>query len=227
MNLNHIDGKVIVAIDLEAKNWHTFSNGTKIRRERQFNEFNRRISEPTNAIVISGENIKAGAEILIHPNAVADHHQIHDFKPLSGEVLASDIKYYSIPEDMCFAWLNNGKWETIVPHETALRVFKPYTGIMQGIEPTLLKDTLYCTSGEYEGLVLKTVKAADYEIVFQDTNGKEGRLIRWRPNGCSRSGRESEAIAILHTETEEVRNGNLLVGLSISDCKPINELVYD
>lgn len=76
MALKHTHGKVVVSVDLQAKNWHTFENGTKIRRERQFNELDRKRTEPVNAHVISGEGIREGTEILVHPNAVADHTRI-------------------------------------------------------------------------------------------------------------------------------------------------------
>ena len=226
MNLKHTDGRVVVSIDLQAKNSWTFADGTKIRLERQYNELNRRITEPVNAIIISAENIPTGAEVLVHPNATGEPNRIYDYQKLSGKNEGSDIKYYSITEDMCFAWLNNSKWDTLPPYETALRIFKPYGGVISGIEPELVKDTLFVTSGKLKGKVVKTIKAADYEIIFQDTNGQEGRICRFRPNGCSRTNREPEAIAILHSETNLVNGGKLLVGLSKSDCKKINELVY-
>jgi hypothetical protein len=219
--LNYVPGRVIVSVDLEAKNWHTFENGTKIRRERQFNELNRRITEPTNAVVISGENLSPGSHILIHPNAPSDTNQIHNYRQLSGEVTGSDIRYYSIPEEMCFAWHSGQQWETIAPYQTALRVFVPYPGVIQGVEPTMLKDTLYVTSGNLKGMVVATLKACDYQIVFQDTNGREGNLIRFRPEGDEKASREPEAIAILRDETMKVNSGEYLVGISISDAKPI------
>lgn len=225
-NLKHVEGKVIVSIDLQAKNSHTFQDGTKIRIERQFDNFNRRYTEPTNAIVISGKDIPEGVEILVHPNAVADHHKIHNYKKLSGQDLASDIKYYSIPEDMCFFWRDkNDTWQPIPPFETALRVFKPYKGILVGIDPTLLKDTLFVTSGNFKGQVVKTLVSSDYEVIFQDVNGREGRLIRFRPNGCEKTKKEPEAIAILNDETKKVNKGELTVGIGIKDAKPLNELV--
>lgn len=225
--LKHIEGRVIISVDLEAKNWHTFSNGTKIRRERQFNELNRRITEPVNAIVISGDNIPAGSEILIHPNCTHDVNRIFNYKKLSGNEEASDVKYYSVREQDCFLWLGEeGEWKPLRPYETALRVFKPYKGILDGIDPTVVKDVLYVTSGDLKGQVVKTLKACDYQIVFQDTNGQEGNVIRFRPNGDEAHDREPEAIAILHDYTKKVKSGEYLVGIEVRDAKQINELVY-
>ena len=64
--LKAVDGKVIISVDLEGKNSHTFSDGTKIRLERQYNNLNRRETHPVNAIVIDGEGVKSGSQILIH-----------------------------------------------------------------------------------------------------------------------------------------------------------------
>lgn len=224
--LNHVHGRVVVSCDLDAKNWHTFSNGTKIRRERQFNELNRRITEPVNAIVISAENIPSGVEILIHPNATHDSNRIFNHSQLSGKDEGSDIKYFSIPEDQCFIWRDGNEWKALSPYETALRVFEPYTGILHGIEPTLVKDCLYVTSGELKGRVVKTLKACDYEVIFQDVNGQESRIIRFRPNGCEKTNREPEAIALLNDLTDKLCDGELLIGIEIKDAKPINESAY-
>jgi hypothetical protein len=220
--LNHVKGKVIVSVDLDAKNWHTFQDGTKIRRERQYNELNRRITEPVNAIVISGDTLPNGSEILCHPNEFHISNQIFDYTPLSGDEVASTIKYFSINEKQCFVYREtiNHEWKGCKGFDTALRVFKPYTGTLVGIDPTLLKNVLYCTSGEYKGMVVHTVKAADYEIIYQEKDGKEGRIIRFRPNGIG--DREPEAIAISHELTEKINKGELLVGLEISDAKKIN-----
>lgn len=216
--LKAVDGKVIVQVDVESKNFWTFENGQKIRYERQFDNFNRRQTEPVNAIVIDGENIKAGSEILIHPNAIADHHQIHNYRREE-----SDIKYYSIPIEMCFIYREDNEWLPIEPYEKALRVYKPYEGVLENIKPALLKDTLYILTGNYKGLCCRTLKASDYEIIFQDTNGKEGRLLRCRPDGDEKHKREPEVIAIDHALTELINKGKILIGLSESDAKPINE----
>lgn len=222
--LKHVEGRVICAVDLEAKNWHTFSNGTKIRRERQYNELNRRITEPTNAIVVSGKDIPSGVEILIHPNAVHDSNRIFNYKKLSGKDEASDIKYYAIRETDCFIYLGeNGIWKPLKPFETALRVFIPYKGILEGIAPKQIKDCLYVNSGRLAGNVVKTIIASDYQIIFQDTTGKEGNLIRFRPDGDEKNNREPEAIAIMKDITKKVLNGEYIVGISISDAKPLKE----
>ncbi len=37
--IKHVQGRIVVKVDLDGKNWHTFSNGTKIRLERNTDNF--------------------------------------------------------------------------------------------------------------------------------------------------------------------------------------------
>ena len=214
-NLRFVEGKVIIKIDINSKDSWTFTNGQKIEYKRRFNNFNKRQTEPVNAFVISGEGVKAGSEILIHQNAIHDSARIFDYKD------SPNIQYYSIQEEMCFAWYNEDKgvWLPIRPYDLALRVFKPYEGIITSIEPELIKDVLFVTTGELAGQVVKTIVATDFEVIFQGRNGREQSLIRFRPNGDEKTKREPEAIALLHRETKLVKQGKLLVGYSIKDAK--------
>ncbi len=220
-SLKHVEGRVIIKVDLDSKDSWTFENGMKIEYKRQFNNFNERETKPVNAIVISGEGIKSGAEILIHPNVIHDSNRIFNYKDSSDTV-----KYYSIHHDMCFAWHDGVDWKPLAPYDFALRVFKPYEGLIAGIEPEQLKDTLFVTTGELKGKVTKTLVACDYEIVFQDKTGREGRLIRFRPFGDPKSKREEEALAVMNDLTDKVNNGKYLIGVDKSDAKPITENVH-
>lgn len=215
-NLIHIEGRVVVKIDLDGKDSWTFENGQKIEYKRRFNNFNQRETQPVNAIVISGEGINKGAEILIHPNAIHDTNRIFDYKDSSDT-----IGYYSIQHEMCFAWHDGSEWKPLPPYDFALRVFIPYDGVITGIEPKLVKDVLWVTSGEFKNKAVKTLVACDYQIVFQDRNGREGWLIRFRPSGDEKTKREPEAVAILEGVTEKILSGKYLVGYKTSDAKSI------
>lgn len=225
MSIKNVKGRVICAVDLDFKNWHTFSNGLRIRRARQFNNLNRRETEPVNATVISADNITVGAIALIHPNEIHDSNRIFNYTGLSGDETASTVKYYSIHEEQCFIWReeNSNEWKPLRGFATGLRVFKPYTGLISGIEPALIKDVLYVTSGEHSGLVVNTLKAADYEVIFQDVNGQEGRIIRFRHYEGMNHDRE-EVICINYDLTGKVYDGSLLIGLEHSNCKTLKEL---
>jgi hypothetical protein len=216
VGLKNVYGKVVISINLEGKNSHTFSNGQKIYIGRQFNNLNRRETEPVNAITISSDQIPQGAEILIHPNAINDSNKIHSFIEDN-----SDVKYYSIPEDQCYLWKNEeGEWLPLKGFVTALRVFEPYNGTLLGIEPKQIKNVLYITSGELKEQVVHTLKACDYEIIFMGNNGYEERIIRCRHYENEVNERE-EIIAIDPILTKKALNQELLVGISSKDAKYI------
>lgn len=217
--LKYVHGRVICKADLQSKNSHKFEDGTVIRLERQYNEFNRRITEPVNATVISAENIPPGSEILIGHNALHESNLIYDYLPEVAE--SSDVKYYSLPEEDCFAWRDaNGVLNPMKNFVFALRVFKPYTGEIKGIEPSLLKDILYITTGELKGNLCHVLKASDYEIIFQGQNGREERKIRTRHFEDEMNERE-EILGVSHQLNKLLKSGDLLIGLSPKDCKTL------
>lgn len=239
MKLKAPKGRIIVTVDLESKNTHTFEDGTKIRLERQYDNFNMRYVRPVNATVVSAENVPEGAEILIHHNATHDTYKIFNFQPPTKES-SSDIKYFSVPLEECFLWRKDSfTWNTMEGFVTALRIFEPYNGILHGVEPKLIKNRLYVTSGDLKGKVVQTVRAADYEIIFNNQKGIEERIIRVRHSGASYfidkegdlvkinmlgDGKQHEREEVLFVDlptTKKIKNGEILVGISISDCKKI------
>jgi hypothetical protein len=215
-----VDGKVIVTVDHESKNSHTFENGIKIRLERNWNNLNKRETHPVNAVVVDGEGLVSGSEILIHPNMTHDSYKINNHTILSGKVEGSDIKYYSVPVDQCYAWYDDNEWKPLKGFEFALRVFKPYDGILEGIEPKLMSDILYVTTGLLKGKIVHTLKSCDYEIIFQGRQGREERLIRFRHFPDEDHERE-EVIAVREDLTELLNEGKLLVGLTPTSAKTI------
>lgn len=221
MKLKSPANRVIIKVDLESKNSHTFKDGTKIKLERQYDNFNMRYVKPVNAEVVNAKDIPEGAEILIHHNATHDTYKIFNYQRPTAEA-SSDIQYFSIPIEECFMWrIEKGSaWNPLNNFITGLRVFEPYKGFLQGIEPSLIKNKIYVTSGELTGNVVGTVISSDYEIIYQNDDGTEGKIIRLRyyPEGNDRN----EVISVEHEYTERVNNGDLLVGYSISDAKKLN-----
>ena len=217
ISLKHVNGRIVIKIDLEGKNTHTFENGLTIYRGRQFNELNRRITEPVNAWVIDAEYIENGSEILIHPNSICDANKIFNYANISTEE-GNSLRYYSIETESAFLFREGETWKPLKNFATALRVFKPYSGMIDGIPPEQIKNVLYITAGEYKGEVMHTVRAADYEIIFMGTNGREQRIIRCRHYEDIEHDRE-ELIIVRHDLTEQVNEGELLIGLSPTDCK--------
>mgnify|MGYP006921341925 CR=1 FL=1 len=216
--LKHVYGRVVVKIDMEGKNYHRFEGGMTIRRERIYNNLNFRETSPVNATVISSDDIPKGVEILVDYHAVHDSNKIFNYKNKSPQ-----IQYYSIKTNDCYLWRDKKEWLPMPPYELALRVFQKFDGVISWMKPEQMTDTLYVTTGKLKGNVVMTLKGCDYECVFQDTNGKEGNIIRFLPFGDERVKKEIEAIAILDELTEKVKRGTLLVGISVSDCKTLNE----
>jgi hypothetical protein len=221
MKLKAPANRVIIKVDLESKNSHTFKDGTKIKLERQYDNFNMRYVKPVNAEVVSADGIPEGSEILIHHNSTHDTYKIFNYLRPTAEA-SSDMQYFSIPIEECFMWRSEkgSTWNALNNFITGLRIFEPYNGFLQGIEPTLVKNKIYVTSGELEGNVVGTVISSDYEIIYQDDDGTEGRIIRLRyyPEGSDRN----EVISIEHEMTNKVKSGQLLVGYNISDAKKLN-----
>ena len=122
---------------------------------------------------------------------------------------------------MIFLYRKGDAWFPVKGFETGLRVFKPYEGILQGIEPKLVKDKLFITSGNLKGKVCLTLKSCDYQIVFQDINGREGNIIRLRHSDDEFHPRE-EIVAVDNEATELVQKGELLIGLTPTDAKELH-----
>jgi hypothetical protein len=214
---------------MEYKNQFKMVNGQTLQIERQYNNLNRREVSPVNAWVISAEDIPEGAEILIGHNAVHETFKITNHGLISGDAIADKIDYYAIPEDNAFFWrVGQGEWTPIKGYATGLRVFLPYTGPLVGIEPKLIKDHLYITCGHLKGWVVKTLRACDYEIVYNEANLRETRLIRLRhfENPDDEKDREDEIVCLRNDYTALLKNGKLFVGLTSIDAKPLKELSH-
>jgi hypothetical protein len=225
MELKHVENRIVVKIDMNYKNSWTFEDGTKISLERKYDNFDMKYVNPVNAEVMSAENIPSGAEILIHHNSCHDTNRVFNYTSLSGVDIASNIRYFSIPNSEAYAWYDkiSKSWQPIAGFDFALRVFRPYDGILEGIEPTIIKDCLLIITGEYTGYIVRTLKACDYNIIFQDVTGREGNLIRLRSAEDVKTQRECEIIALDHNFTELYNNGELIAGINKSDAKPINK----
>jgi hypothetical protein len=220
MKLKAPSNRVIIKVDLESKNSHTFKDGTKIKLEGVYDNFNMRYVKPVNAEVVNAKDIPVGSEILIHHNATHDTYKIFNYQRPTAEA-SSDMQYFSIPIEECFMWRDKkgSTWNALNNFITGLRIFEPYTGFLEGVEPALVKNKIYVTSGELEGNVVGTVISSDYEIIYQDDDGTEGKIIRLRyyPEGNDRN----EVISIEHEFTNKVKNGELLVGYNTSDAKKL------
>lgn len=220
--LKHVEGRGIIKINMEGKNYHRFDDGTDIRIERKFNNFNFRETSPVNGIVISAENLPSGSEVLVDYHSVHDSNKIFDYKNKSVQV-----NYYSIKTEDCYLWRNEGDWEPLPPYDLALRVFKKHQGIIDSIKPEVMPNILYVTTGKLKGKIVLTLLGCDYECVFQDVNGREGNKIRFLPFGNEVLNKEAEAICVREDLMKQLKNGNLLIGYNISNCQTLKDYQND
>lgn len=228
MNLEAVNERVIVLVDLNQKNFHTFACGVIIHHERNWDNFDKKHTEQVLGTVISADNIPTGSLVLFHHNGTHDVNRIHGHSMLSGDDIASGMAVFSILENEIYLYRDGfGMWEPTKGFVIAERVFEPYKGVIQNIPHKKLKDTLYIKTGEFAGKVVRTLKSADYEIIFRSpTTGQEQKIIRCRHFENEYNERE-EIVAIDHTLTERLMKGELMVGTSESDCKQININEYE
>lgn len=225
--LKAVKNRTIVSLDIEGKNSHRFTNGMIIRLERNYNNLNKRETQPINAFVVDSEIIPIGSEVLIHHNSFHPVNQIFNYVPLGGNETSSSVKYFSILDEECFLYREKkgSTWNPCNGFATALRIYKPYNGMLQGIEPKLVPNVLWITSGKLKNNACHTVTHADYELVFQGINGQEERVIRVRYyNEDEPHEREDEIIAIDHSLTKKIKSGECLIGLTPSKAEKLNQV---
>jgi len=223
-NISPTLGRIVVSIDTEFKNNHTFESGLTIRIERKWNNLDRRHTEPVNAFIIEGGGIPVGAEVLIHHNASHPCCQIFNVTQTSGSGEADPVKYFSIPETQCYLWrVSKGQWQPMRGFATGLRVFEPVATKFYGFAPVRIENVLWCTSGEYLNQVVHTLRACDFEIIFRNEKGIEEKIIRFRHFENIKDHEREEIIAVNHSLTKKVLSGELYVGLTPPESKPLKE----
>lgn len=222
MNLKNVEGRIVVKADKDGKNWHTFSDGKKIRLERDYNNLDYKYTKQVLGEVVSADDVPTGAMLLFHHNCIHPVNQIFNHSKLSGEEITSGVEIFSFSTDECYLWKMPGdkEWKPLKGFATALRVFEPYLGVLQNIPHKKIENILYLTSGNLKGNVCHTLKACDMPIIFNNDEGVEETIIRCRHFEDEEHERE-EIVAINHDLTKKIENGSLYVGVTEKDCKPI------
>lgn len=207
------NNRVIVSVDMEYKNSYKLTDDVSLKLMRDVEQFNGRIKSPVNAIVISGEGLEAGWEILIGHNCAHPTHEIYNH----GFDIPIDTKIYSISVEQCFIYRESkdAQWKPCKGFLIVERIFRPYKGILLGIPPAEIKNALFVASGNFLHQVLLTGLYCDYTIVFQESDGREKHITRMRDAHEERD----EALAISHSLTEQVLNGDLLIGETAETAK--------
>lgn len=212
-------GKVLLKVDIEQKNGYTFADGTSIVMPRDTENLDKRYTWQTMGECIDDENIPKGALILFHHNATHDVNVVFDSDLLTKQEQLAGFKVISIKEHECYLWKERGaeQWNPTKGFCTALRVFEPYKGIMVNIPPTIIKNCLFITSGEFKNKVARTLKACDYQITFRNENGVDQDIIRVRHFEDTDSDRE-EITCIDNGLTKKVIDKELLIGINVNNC---------
>lgn len=222
-NVKGANDRVIVKVDIEKKNSHRMENGQELKLARGWNNLNQRETQPVNGTVVDGSaaNIPNGSEIIFNHNSIHPVNRLFNFTGLVDEA-SNPIQYYSILSNECYIWRSpeSFTWNACEGFCIAERVFRPYSGFLQGILPTQIQNVLYIKTGEFKGNVVHTLKHCDYEMVFQGVQGREERLIRCRHfEKENKYAEREEIIAVADDLTELVKEGKLLVGLTPTDAK--------
>lgn len=74
-------------------------------------------------------------------------------------------------------------------------------------------------TGEFKNKIIKTVRGADYQIVFQGDDNREASIIRFRSLPQDDSYDKEEVLYVDNYLTEDYFKGKLLAGFEINDAK--------
>lgn len=225
MGLKAAPQRILLKVDTDFKNNYSLTKDVTIRLERNVENLNHRETMPVQGICIEDRpDVPREAMVLFHHNSTHASNQIFNYSGLSGEEIASGVGIFAIPESECYLWKTKDmeEWQPMKGFAIADRIFEPYNGMLLGMPPTKIKDTLYVKTGLYKGKVVRTLKSCDYEMVFRGEDGKEKRLVRFRTYYPEPNERE-EVLFVDESLTNRLKSGELLVGLSETDCKTLVE----
>ena len=220
--LENTPRRVLIEVDITQRNTYRFDNGTELIMFPKTNEFDRRKWMPVSGLVISSDSIPCQSEILVEHNSLEPVNAVVEYENSNP-----NIKMYSVPEMECYAWRlpDQDRWHATKYYAIAERLFKPYAGILQNIKPERIKNTLLILSGELKGNVVHILKDGEYEIIYQDRNGKPNQLLVTFNAPAEEIGdmvvdAKQEVIAIDYFLTEKWLNGELYAGLTPDHAKP-------
>lgn len=221
--MKHLNEKILIKLDTTQKEKLEWVGGGVLKIERNFN-FNLREDRSSLAIVISGDGLPTGANILVHHLSGEPMYLIDDPELLTKEETKEGYKVFSIPKDNAYFYQDpeTKEWECCRYFLQSKRIYEPYNGVLTGIEHQLIKNRLYIVKGKVEedgmvddvsGKCCIVTPYSDYEIIYHDAEHKQGSLIRTRSR---------EITAVDEGLTKRVLNGELLIGHSPKDAKPLN-----
>lgn len=222
---------ILIAIDIHNKEIYNITDDIQIQLERSYN-FNLREDSVSTGVLIDGGNMPKGCSILFHHNAKTSGHDIEGADLLTPEQVKKGFKAYNLPLDMCYFYFDKGDWQPCQDIVRTLRLYTPYVAPLGGLvlpdsftKPQLIEGRLLVINGidDWEDCkvdisrnVFIVTKYADYEMLYHNEKNKEASVIRTRAR---------ELVAIDGELTEKVLSGEILVGVSDTDCKPFVDTI--
>lgn len=256
--IEHTTKRVVIKVDIEQKNSYRFGNGQVLVMFKNTNQMDRRYYAPVSGIVISAEEIPIGSEVLVEHNSCEPTNEIFEYKDDNSDIKyfsvpelevyvwrRTEMPYYEkhdlvdiyvglVPKTILPYSTNPiiSEWHPTKYYAIAERVYEPYTGIFHGIKPSVIKNTLLIKTGELKGKIVHIVKNGQYEIIYQDTNGKPNQiLVTFHVEDQNELydpilNAKQEITAVNWQLTERYLNVELLTGLTEDNCKPIEISAY-
>lgn len=222
---------VLIAMDVENKIHYNLTDDIQIDLTRGM-EFNLRIDKSAIGVLIDGFGMPKGCNVLVHHNALSSGNNIEGEDLLTPEQVKKGFKAYNLPLDMCYFYFDKGDWQPCQDIVRTLRLYTPYVAPLGGLvlpdsftKPQLIEGRLLVINGidDWEDCkvdisrnVFIVTKYADYEMLYHNEKNKEASVIRTRTR---------ELVAIDGELTEKVLSGEILVGVSDTDCKPFVDTV--
>ena len=214
-----LKGNIIIKMDVTQKEKYRLTDDVTIQIVKGF-DFNLRQDRASYGYAVNGGNVPSGAGVLCHHLSIEPSYAIENETILTEQEKKEGFKVFSIPVDMCFAYMEDGEWIPCKDFLITERVYLPYKGKMQGIDHQLVKNRMFVIKGmdewgevDLSGKCVVSLDNCDYQIVFHMEDHKEYNLIR---------SRSREIIAIDEKLTKEVKRGRYLTGLSPTQCKALN-----
>ena len=220
-----IKTNILLKMNTRQKEKYALTDNIQIEISKGFN-FNLREDRSSMGYIINGRGLTKGHQALCHHLTIESGNEVTAETILTDDEKKIGFKVFSVDKDMVFATSPDGiKWFPCKDFLITFRIFKPYKGKLKGIEPSVLKDRMYIIKGvdEFEeeitdlsDKVACTTVNSDYEIIWHNENNREQSLIRTRSR---------EVLAIDNGMLEDLKKGELLMGLSPTNCKTYKEYI--
>lgn len=209
MNIIAGHERILIKANREKKNSFQLTEDVNIKLVRGIENFDRKQTEPVQGIVVNSEIVPIGSEVLMAHNSLHPVNEIFDHKL---ELDDNEVLYAIPKREVYFYKEKGGNWKPLEGYLVILKLFKPYSGILQGIPPTEIVDKFWVVEGEYKHQVVIADKFCFYTIIFQGEKGREEHVSRMRSD-------EFELHGISGELTEHVLSGELLIGETAETAK--------